>query len=188
MTDRTPDTRIPPPADAPASGRGLTLGGLGLIVTAGAVLTAAVLPIYRRAYDRTTQRSTIADMRVWARAIEAYAADHGEAPPNPNGDITYKKPIVAALLPYLGRLRTADWWGFHYLIWTGSGPAVSGLELTGPRDYVIVSRGKGGLRESWRYDATAPEAGRYEARKPADFEKDLVLWNGRPVRWPRGRP
>jgi hypothetical protein len=155
------------------------------LVAAGVAGVLVLYPAAERAYAAATRRSTMADMRIWAKAIESYIADHGAAPPNPNGEVTFKKPLVAALLPYLERLRTADWWGFHYLIWTGGGGFESGLARTSPRDYVILSRGKGGQREAWRYDPADPEAGLYETRALDDFENDLILWNGRPVRWPK---
>jgi hypothetical protein len=170
-----------------SSGRGLTVTALLFIIAALGLAVAALLPIYKHAVDMAALRSTMADMQVWAKAIEAYAEDHGAAPPNPNGELTFKKPIVTALQPYLDRLRTADWWGSRYLIWTGPGVEEAGLTLTSPREAVILSRGKGGQRELWRYDPSSPDAGLYEIRGPEDFANDLILWNGRPVRWPKDR-
>lgn len=160
----------------------LWLVGLVALGTAAVLLLRSPLG---RLYARATQRSTMADMRAWDRALAAYIADHGAAPPSPNGEVTFKKPLVSLLLPYLERLRTADWWGSRYLIWTGEGEEESGLPRTSPRDYIIISRGKGGQREVWRFDPAAPEAGLYRSRAENEYERDLILWNGRPVRWPK---
>jgi len=168
-----------PPRPGPAA---VLLAGLAAAGTAAVFLVG---PSIGRVYDRATRRSTMADMRVWDRALAAYISDHGAAPPSPNGEVTFKKPLVSLLMPYLDRVRTADWWGFRYLVWTGEGGEESGLPRTSPRDYIIISRGKGGQREAWRFDPAAPEAGLFDAGTEDGCEYDLILWNGREVRWPK---
>jgi hypothetical protein len=124
-------------------------------------------------------------MEMWSRAIERYAIDHGAAPTNPNGRLTYKKPILLELLPYLERVRITDLWGFSYWIWTGPGIDEFGIRTTGPEDFLIVSMGKKEWRESWTFDPRRPQAGLFEIRDEEDFNKDVVLWNGRFVRGPK---
>lgn len=183
-----PGTKKDPLADeGPASGRGLTVGALLLIAIGLGLLGAFLGPLHLKARDLAAQRRTMADIRVWAKALSAYIADHGAAPPNPNGEINFKKPLTRELVPYLVRVRTNDWFNNKYLIWTGPGQEEYGLSLASSADFLIVSKGKGGVRENWRYDPAHPEAGLFAGRGSADFEHDLVFWNGRPIRWPRDR-
>ena len=164
--------------------RGFTFVSLLLCVSAGGILLALLFPVYERARDTATLRQTLSDMAMWRDAMERYVSDHGAAPTNPNGKVRYKKPILREMLPYLDRVRSADWWGGNYWIWTGAGTQEYGLSLTRPTDYLIVSLGKGCIRENWRFDPVHPRAGYFEINGPSDFEKDVILWNGRFVRTP----
>jgi len=165
--------------------RGFTVFGVLLCAALASVLLLLLVPIYKDAKETATLRATLRDMEMWHVAIERYISNHGTAPENPNGKLRYKKPILREMLPYLNRVRSADWWGSNYWIWTGPGNSAYGIKTTQPTDYIIVSVGKGALRENWRFDVRQPEAGFYEIRESADFEKDIVLWNGRLVRGPR---
>ena len=60
------------------------------------------------------------------------------------------------------------------------------LGLAAAEDYLIVSTGKGGVRETWVYDPARPDAGLFAVEVPGDYEKDIVIWNGRLVRGPKG--
>jgi len=165
--------------------RGFTLPGLLLGLTSAGLLVMLFLPLYRNAKNTATLRATLADMEMWAGAIERYTIDHGEAPTNPNGRLTYKKTILRELLPYLERVRITDLWGFSFWIWTGPGIDEFGIRTTGPEDFLIVSMGKKARPESWTFDPMRPRAGLFEIRQAEDFEKDIVLWNGRFVRGPK---
>jgi type II secretory pathway pseudopilin PulG len=165
--------------------RGFTLPGLLLGLTSAGLLVMLFIPLYRNAKNTATLRATMMDIEMWSRAIGRYAIDHGAAPTNPNGRITYKKPILRELLPYLERVRITDLWGFSYWIWTGPGIDEFGIRTTGPEDFLIVSMGKKERRESWTFDPRRPQAGFFEIRHEEDFNKDVVLWNGRFVRGPK---
>jgi type II secretory pathway pseudopilin PulG len=164
--------------------RGFTLAGLLVGISLAVIMATLCVPLFRNAKNTATLRATIADMETWARAIERYTADHGAAPTNPNGRLTYKKPIVRELMPYLDRIKITDLWGFGYWIWTGPGIGKFGLKTTGPGDFIIMSLGKKERPEAWRFDPARPRAGLFTVREPEDFEKDIVLWNGRFVRGP----
>lgn len=155
-----------------------------LLLAAAGLLLVFLVPIYRSAKNTVTLRATIADMRMWDKAIKAYESDFGVAPTNPNGRIHYKKPILRELMPYFERVRVSDLWGSPYRIWIGPGIEKYGIKTTGPGDILIVSLGKEGNQENWSYDPERPQAGLYALRGPEDFEKDIVLWNGRMVRGP----
>jgi len=155
-----------------------------LLLAAAGLLLVFLIPVYRNAKNTVTLRATIADMRMWGKAIKAYESDFGAPPTNPNGRIHYKKPILRELMPYFERVRVSDLWGTPYRIWIGPGIEKYGIKTTGPGDILIVSLGKEGNQESWSYDPERPQAGLYELRGPEDFEKDIVIWNGRMVRGP----
>jgi len=163
---------------------GFTLLGLALSLASAGLLVALFIPLYRNAKNTATLRATIADMEMWARAIEGYTIDHGAAPTNPNGRIHYKKPILRELMPYFDRVRISDLWGTPYRVWIGAGIEKYGIRTKRPGDILIISLGKRGNQENWSYDPERPLAGLYALLGPDDFEKDIVLWNGRMVRGP----
>jgi len=173
---------------APRSGfrAGMTVAGLVVCVAVAAVLVALAVPLHESVRNTAALKSTLSDIGDWNRAFGAYLAARGAAPSNPKGPILFKKPIVDELAPFMRQFRTLDWWGFNYLVWTGPGNVEYGISLEGPADYLLVSTGKGGIRETWRYDPARPGAGLYDLTSPDDYEKDIVIWNGRLVRGPKG--
>jgi hypothetical protein len=169
-----------------ANGRdGISVGTSILFLATAILLLFLLLPLYEKAKNTATLRATLADMHMWEMAIKGYISDFGSAPANPNGKINYKKPILRELMPYLKRIRIYDWWGFGYWIWTGANVDKYGIRTTGPGDFIVVSLGKKGIRDNWKFDPQLPQDGLFECRSPEDFEKDIVLWNGRFVRGPR---
>jgi hypothetical protein len=166
--------------------RGITAAGLVLALAAAGLLIALAVPIHEQARNAAAFRSTLSDIRLWDDAVKAYVAAKGAAPPNPKGPILFKKPFVDELAPFMPQFRTLDWWGYNYQVWTGPGNREYGIALTAAEDYLIVSTGKGGVREAWIYDPARPDAGLFAVESAEDYEKDLVLWNGRLVRGPKG--
>jgi len=164
--------------------RGFTILGLLCGLGAFGLLAVLFIPIYQNAKNAVTLRATMADMEMWTKAIQSYISDKGMAPANPNGWISFKKPIVRELLPYLERVQTTDWWGFSYWIWTGPGIDQYGIRTTGPAEFIIASLGKEGIREGWKFDADNPQAGYHKIRELDDFKKDIVLHNGKFLRRP----
>ena len=171
---------------SPAGRPGITAAGLVLSLAAAGLLIALAVPVHENARNVAAFKSTFSDIRLWEDAVKAYIAAKGAAPTNPKGPIVFKKPIVDELAPFMGQFRTLDWWGFNYQIWTGPGNREYGISLTAAEDYLIVSTGKGGVRETWTYDPVRPDAGLFTVAAPEDYEKDLVFWNGRLVRGPKG--
>jgi hypothetical protein len=165
---------------------GITAAGLVLALAAAGVLITLAVPLHERARNVAAFKSTLSDIRLWDDAVRAYNSAKGAAPANPKGPILFRKPIVDELAPFMDQFRTLDWWGYNYQIWTGPGNREYGIALTAPEDFLIVSTGKGGVREPWAYDPAHPDAGLFAVEVPEDYEKDLVIWNGRFVRGPRG--
>ena len=171
-----------PPENPP----GTTVAGLVLAMAAAGLLIVLALPVHERARNVAAFKSTLSDIRLWDDAVKAYIAAKGAAPANPKGSILFKKPIVDELAPYMGPFRTLDWWGYNYQVWTGPGNREYGISLTAAEDYLIASTGKGGVREAWAYDPARPDSGLFAVEAPEDYEKDIIIWNGRLIRGPKG--
>lgn len=163
---------------------GFTILELLLFLCGAGIVLVLLVPIYQTAREKATQRSTMADMAQWARAISAYTADHGAAPSNPRGRLNFKKPILKELTPYFSALRWSDWWGDVYWVWTGPGNDVYGFHTTDAKDYMIASLGEDNAFENWSYDPAHPEAGFYRPAEDKDYFKDIVLWYGQFIRRP----
>ena len=165
--------------------RGFTVGHLILTIAFFFILVLAGIPFYKKAKERATQVSTMSDMRMWGRAFSSYFEDKGKAPTNPRGALNYKKPIIMELSPYLEAIRILDWWGFTFWIWTGAGNTAYGITTQKKKDFLLVSTGKAGLRENWKYDPQKPEAGFFKVSDIIDFDNDLIMWNNTFIRCPK---
>ena len=165
--------------------KGFTVAELVLLAAVLAVLLAVFIPVYIRAKERATQKYTMADMHMWGEAITSYISDNSIAPTNPRDVLTYKKPIIKELSPYLKAIRIVDWWGHPFRIWTRKGVKQYGIITNSEKDFIIASFGRMGLQEGWRYDPENPEAGFFEIKDFEDFDSDLVMFNNRFIRSPR---
>lgn len=165
--------------------KGFTVFHLLLLIVLLTLLVLVSIPFFRKAKERATQVSTMADMTMWGRALASYIEDEGTAPTNPRGELSYKKPIIMEAAPYLDAIRIVDWWGHRFWIWTGAGNREYGIITKSPKDFMIVSMGKEGLREGWGYDPDNPDAGFFEVKSLEDFENDLIMWNNTFIRCPK---
>jgi hypothetical protein len=84
-------------------------------------------------------------------------------------------------------LPISDAWECNYRIYSGeAGNGIyNGIEGCIDKDIIIVSYGRDGKKENWKYDPKQPEAGLYELKSNKDYDKDLVIWNGNWIRAPR---
>jgi len=164
---------------------GFTVWGLILSLVILGILLAVLIPLYLRAKERATQKSTMADMLMWGEAMALYIEENSVAPTNPRGPLNYKKLIINELTPYLEAIRIVDWWGHAFYVWTRKAENWYGIPATTDKDFIISSRGKEGLQEGWKYEPENPESGYFEIEKYKDFEKDLVLWNKKFIRCPK---
>jgi type II secretory pathway pseudopilin PulG len=149
------------------------------------IITALLVPLMTTARERATQKSTLLDMQKWAEAMSSYIADNSKAPTNPQGRLDYKKAILDELSPYLSPIGIVDWWGYPYRIWTGKGITRYGITTGNKKEFIIASFGRKGYMEGWRYDPKNPEQGLFFVNRLEDYEKDLVIWNNRFIRFPK---
>ncbi len=57
--------------------------------------------------------------------------------------------------------------------------------MVGDDDFVIVSYGRKGVNENFVYVPATPDSGLFTVSGMADFEKDLMSWNGTWIRGPK---
>lgn len=165
--------------------RGFTIGESLLLLIVSSLLIFISISFFIRAKEKASQKSTMADMKMWAEAIACYISDYSVAPTNPRGIMHYKKPIVKELSPYLKAVRIIDWWGNPFWIWIGKEIHQYGIITKSDREFIISSLGKKGIMDGWKYDPRNCDSGFFKIKNLKDFENDLVMWNAKFVRCPR---
>lgn len=162
-------------------GRGFTLIEVLIVVVIIGILAALLIPQIQVAIFKSKQKSTMNDMNAIARALMSYVTDHGVAPENPGGPLEPGDPLVAQLQPYhILTLLQIDHWGNPWQIWTGIAVAGRfGIEVgdVGAEDFLVQSLGRDSRSEDG-FSYKDSSAIFYAVKSVADFNKDLILWNG----------
>lgn len=135
-----------------------------IVVIFGCGLVSAIaVPNLLNAINRGRQKSTMADMRTLAVAVEQYRQDNRSYPRG----VTSIDELAAVLEPeYLARCPRTDGWRHPFEV--RSDPAGSAFRvLSCGRDMV---------------------EGQFAGGPTRDFDDDIVLENGQFVQWPEGIP
>jgi len=122
-------------------------------------------------------------------AISNYVTDHG-APPEQSGIYDKHGSFYKALSPfYVKTLHVKDTWGTNLQVYSGKAcnGVYGGIKGCTEKDVIIVSFGRDGKKENWKYDSKNPEAGIYELKSLDAFDLDLVMLNGKWIRAPKDR-
>jgi type II secretory pathway pseudopilin PulG len=145
-------------------------GAILVLCAATVILTASMMvPGLIGAPSLGRQKRTMADMRTFATAVEAYAVDHKFYPAARSAE-----QLIPKLQPeYIRQLPLQDGWGHPLRYQTWREQASSG----GADCFAIASAGKGGKWE-------VADLREYEPAKTKTLEADIVWRCGGFIRYP----
>lgn len=174
-----PATALPPATAAaparrtsPAVKWGIALGCLGLLVVAGGIVAALVVPRFFDAVGGTQQTVTTTTLREVGVALESYRADHLGVPA-----VASFEELAAVLVPeYLAALPAGDGWG-HPLRYECTAPGGP----TGCQQYRLASPGRDGAYAHSSLAEYLPEAYGED-----QWDRELVYGDGLFVQSPEG--
>lgn len=171
--------------------RGFTLLELIIVVSIIGILAALITPNVIQKIQNGKQIGTMSDIKTIAKACLEYVAENDKAPAAgiQDGPLTPNSAFIKALTEkYLTTCPINDHWGNPLAVYSGSAVAhFSGFnkDMVGEGDFIIVSYGRDGQEEGFTFDPNNRRAGIFKVNTMADFEKDLVNWNGSWIRAPR---
>jgi prepilin-type N-terminal cleavage/methylation domain-containing protein len=165
--------------------KGFTLIELLIVVAIVGILAAILIPNALTAMHKSKQKATMKDIITIATACTDHVTDKGIAPiglTGFSGAYTAGDAFYTAICPlYVKVLPTRDKWSYPYLVYTGiAATGQWGCTPTGSPgadDFIIGSTGRDGT-QAGTYNTADPEAGFFAVTTMADFDNDLVNWNG----------
>jgi prepilin-type N-terminal cleavage/methylation domain-containing protein len=165
--------------------RGFSLIELLISVAIIGLLAAIFIPNALTAIHKSKQKSTMRDIRTIAVALTDFVTDNGSTPVQ-DGTYGGGSAFYAAMSPfYVKTLPINDKWGTGYRVWCGSAASEYGISGAFSDDFIIASFGRDKTQESFVFHEESVEAGLFRVSSISDFDKDLIMWNGVWIRYPR---
>ncbi len=161
-----------------------------VVIIIGILVTFVTINTVARTQD-ARQTGTMRDMLTVAQACQAYAAENNEAPAAgiQEGPLQSGSPFAKAITKkHLVSCPTEDKWGHPYQVYTGNAvakyPGFS-ADTVSDTDFLIISLGRSGKPDNFVYNADDPEAGMYKVDKTADYDKNIMNYNGTWIHAPK---
>ncbi|NIO47927.1 MAG: prepilin-type N-terminal cleavage/methylation domain-containing protein [Candidatus Aminicenantes bacterium] len=165
--------------------RGFTLIELLIAVAVLGILVAMFIPNALTAIHKSKQKATMRDIRTISVAITDYVADNGSTSTQ-DGTYDGSSAFSNALSPfYIKTLPINDKWGTGYRVWCGTAASEYGISGALADDFLVASFERDKRQESFTFDESSYGAGIFQVFSISDFDKDLIMWNGNWIRYPR---
>ncbi len=147
----------------------------------------AISPKSPELAEKDRQLMSMKDMDNIHHAVANYKTDYGILPKQA-GPYDSEGEFSKSLSPsYIKILPVKDSWGNNFHVYTGKAcnGIYDGIKGCTDKDIIVISFGRDGKKENWKYNPKRPEAGLYELKSDTDYDKDLVMWNDYWIRAPR---